>query len=522
MRKFDRWDDAVWESVKHTSRDILDARRAAEQFGQDISDAMVRQIFGALYRRFSIDIPAGDPVGKSIDLLLQPVFESTTWQELHDNVVGNSLLSSMATGKIAALLARVNNTSSFDLGDLTFWIDKYSRELGFSQKKHQSLEDMGKSSDPEIREAAKDSRKSIRRKMRSMERGIEKKLERLQEMSQMTLDERKANIDAAMRSVKNTISALKEGLAYIRSQGISEDSEPIDETQKISVDTYGFSLEGEGSGKTLSTEMIRRMSTDDLSVTEITHVVRSLGRITESFGDLMRPAKIVGRPGSIVGLSYGKAIEKLTPLSLATMDEEIFDLKFATGKLEVYQTSGLDNSKGPIIVAVDDSGSMGGEKIIWAKALALAIAKIAAMEGRDLIWVRFEVRADFNIFRGGKIPERDVVRLISDFRAGGTDFRSWMNGIIENADRFPAVRKADLLLITDGECQVEETYIQNWEEWRKSHDMRSMAVYVGDGRVPGILYEIVDRVDPIDRFTSKSGQDAIGRVIGTLTGERDV
>jgi len=129
-------------------------------------------------------------------------------------------------------------------------------------------------------------------------------------------------------------------------------------------------------------ESFRRVRTDP-----------ALRRICELAGRFRRVAqgrqrrKVIHGLDDIVGVETGGDIGKLLPVELARLADPEFELD-ALRRIVERQALCREHhaiepvGKGPIIVVLDESGSMDGEKCHTAKALALALAWIARQQRR--------------------------------------------------------------------------------------------------------------------------------------------
>ncbi|MEM0114082.1 MAG: hypothetical protein QW253_05750, partial [Metallosphaera sp.] len=124
--------------------------------------------------------------------------------------------------------------------------------------------------------------------------------------------------------------------------------------------------------------------------------------------------------GELFGYEEGSDIERLVPSELA-LPEEVFDVKLAESQLLLYQKQ-IKETLGPIYLLLDKSGSMDGEKILWAKAVALALYSRARRENRDF-YLRFFDNIPYPLIKVIKnAKSKDVIKMveyIGKIRGGG-------------------------------------------------------------------------------------------------------
>jgi len=102
-----------------------------------------------------------------------------------------------------------------------------------------------------------------------------------------------------------------------------------------------------------------------------------------------------------------------------------------------------------VVVLLDKSGSMEGEKDIWATAVALALLAVAHRQRRPFALLAFEsiVRFEVVVEPGGDLPDEALFVGCG----GGTDIGAAVGrGLDIIAERPGVMRKADVVLITDG------------------------------------------------------------------------
>ncbi|MEB2836163.1 MAG: VWA domain-containing protein [Desulfurococcales archaeon] len=162
--------------------------------------------------------------------------------------------------------------------------------------------------------------------------------------------------------------------------------------------------------------------------------------------------------GWLGGIEYGSDLERLHYSQLA-LPEELFLAKLADSKLLLYEKA-LPAAKGPIYVLLDKSGSMIGEKIDWARAVAVALLQRSAMENRPF-YARFFDSTVYPLMKVSKSTHPsevlDVLKYLATVRAGGgTNITGALLAAIDDvvsASQREAV--SDIVIITDGEDRID-------------------------------------------------------------------
>lgn len=137
---------------------------------------------------------------------------------------------------------------------------------------------------------------------------------------------------------------------------------------------------------------------------------------------------------------------------------------------------------GSLCMEIDGSGSMSGDTEVYAKAIALGLAKAMnkdVLNKREYILNTFSSGGD-NIF---------TVRSNEDWKAhfdwaskmqgGGTDFDSAFSHAMRQIRDMPD--GTDLAFITDGECDLSTSMVREWKQFKEEHGTRLLYVDVSGG-----------------------------------------
>ena len=146
--------------------------------------------------------------------------------------------------------------------------------------------------------------------------------------------------------------------------------------------------------------------------------------------------------GEYAGIKFGRDLSRLAPSALALPDE-LFWYRYATSTLPQLETRVEELER--FIVMIDKSGSMHGRKTLWARAVALALAKLAHTQRIEAYcgFFDYEVHRVYDLRR--EFPEalKAILCVVSE---GDTS----IDTALREADRY----RATIILITDGEDAV--------------------------------------------------------------------
>lgn len=193
----------------------------------------------------------------------------------------------------------------------------------------------------------------------------------------------------------------------------------------------------------------------------------------------------------IDGIEFSDDIENIVsdeyaqladPTGLLTME---FYRKFAEGELQVHTFSGERDIEGPVIMCIDQSGSMHGEPDRWAKALGLSLADLCRQQQRDFHVIYFDSRVVGEM----TFPKGDgdfIEFLTRGMSGGGTAFEPPLTRCLEIIRSTKDVsgasdetwRKADVIFLTDDECALNEVFVERWKREKVELHQRLFAVFI--------------------------------------------
>jgi hypothetical protein len=165
--------------------------------------------------------------------------------------------------------------------------------------------------------------------------------------------------------------------------------------------------------------------------------------------------RVPGMAGEIYSVEQGNSIERLLPAELALLDSGLLELpllnRLATRRAAQYAVRGTQKrTRGPLVVAIDESGSMHATRIEWAKAAALAVARVAQKDNRVMKVVHFSTSCVVQDLRPS--DPASVLEMVRTFLGGGTAIGTALEACVAEvaALETKGARGADIICITDG------------------------------------------------------------------------
>lgn len=132
----------------------------------------------------------------------------------------------------------------------------------------------------------------------------------------------------------------------------------------------------------------------------------------------------------IKSVKVGDKIEDALPSDKLNLCNEItkkdFYRRMTQGQLMSYdKESQKQKNKGPIIVCIDQSGSMHGDKDMWAKALAVGILEVAQLQKREFACIPYDSSCrKTTIIHKDEISPDKIIGIAEERATGGTSFEA--------------------------------------------------------------------------------------------------
>jgi uncharacterized protein with von Willebrand factor type A (vWA) domain len=168
-------------------------------------------------------------------------------------------------------------------------------------------------------------------------------------------------------------------------------------------------------------------------------------------------------------------------------------------------------AKGPIILVVDESGSMGGDKGHTAKALALAMAWVARQQRRWCALVAYSGESGERLLAlpPGRWNEAALMNWLEPFIGRGSNLDVPVREMPRIYQQLGApVGDTDVLFITDAICRIAAEDQVRFLDWKREVRAR-LSTLVIQSR-PGDLSAISDEVHLVDSLSvSEAGVERV-------------
>ena len=214
----------------------------------------------------------------------------------------------------------------------------------------------------------------------------------------------------------------------------------------------------------------------------------------------------------------GAELSRLLPHELLALRHPVlrrdFARRFLDGELLQYALRAIDEKgKGPMVVCIDGSSSMAGDKEIWSKAVSLTLLDIAQRQRRLFRSICFAAAdmplqvLDLNRRQRYVAEMSKVFALAEYFPGGGTDFQQPLSAALECLQQ-AHYKRGDIVFITDGECRVDPEWLAEFKRAkdRLGFSLFSVLIDVGSSSL-GALKDFSDRITTITQLTSEAGKE---------------
>lgn len=205
----------------------------------------------------------------------------------------------------------------------------------------------------------------------------------------------------------------------------------------------------------------------------------------------------------VVGVTLGGDIGRLLPVELAKLALPELELD-ALRRIVERQAACRDYrgfepvAKGPVIVVVDESGSMQGQKVHTAKALALALAWVARHQKRWISLVAYSGDTGERLLAlpPGRWDEGALMDWLCGFLGCGSSLDIPVREMPDYYRRLNAPRgRTDLIFVTDAICRVPADLAERFLAWKQQVQARLISLVIDSS--PGDLTHLSDEAHQV-------------------------
>ncbi|XRP96830.1 vWA domain-containing protein [Methanocaldococcus sp. 16A] len=266
--------------------------------------------------------------------------------------------------------------------------------------------------------------------------------------------------------------------------------------------TSSFSSCGQGKGYKSHSDPKKKLELTEklLKNNKLKEFVKVLGKFRRITIKKYK-TKIKHFSGEKYSINFGNNLVNLLPSEYRNFAEEtlFIDLlrRYNENRLLNYKILENNENCGDFIVCLDLSGSMRGNKEIWAKTIALCLMDISLKRNKRYIAILFDdgVR-DIKIYEK-KVSFEEILEFASVFYGGGTNFEK----PLREALKF----NGDIVFITDGECEISLEFLEKIREEKMKRKIKIYSICINTKPTVS-LKQISDVAITIYELTSKTAE----------------
>jgi len=474
-----RWDREIASKIEGEMREFIYASKDLEQVTDTGFEAM-SDAFMSLYK-VTPDIKEEEDIRPSYLInqsVMSEMLDLPDYDELHNVTMGDVVGAGLASVSMEPKLEEL----FLNLKDEMEQAEKLEQQM-------QQMEQMQSDASGLAEAMAGDGQG---------EGDLEGELERLE--AQM------AELGEAISEGTEALQDALEGKQPLIAQGVENASDDASEAVQALADAQSWGSEI-GSLSVVDPK-IRLALAKKLSSPEFKKMSELIGKLQSlAFSSLTEE---MHRPEELYEVTLGNDLPNVVPFEFMMLDDDHmqFDFfrKYVEHSLVQYEYKGTETkSKGPLILLEDCSSSMGGDRSIYAKAIALALLKIASMQHRGFTVIQFSdssTQRVWNFDTSGSVVHvtsdnvdahglQGVITYAESAMTGGTSFYEPLTmayeQIVAETEDPQDTGRSDIVFLTDDECSLPTEFIDTWLERSEEYNFATFGIAITD-KVGGSSY----------------------------------
>jgi len=491
----DSYDRAAFRSLKSDSPSLQELERSGGRLLPHF-EGFLFDLFALLFKMNVVMRPA-EAVAPSATLyriLIDHVRANDAFDTLRRQTVLDEMRAGLATLLLGdRLLDLLKSERPISRGDmLDFWaLDQQEQEIEAREAEADTAAELRGQANPATQRQLDELQQRLRRETDAASRRLNQKASQVRQSINENVDRQRVRFDAPVSSTLNDL----------------EDSQQEAESWSREVGGGGRASAG------AQIELGKKLADN----TKLKKLAKMVGRMRTQALALRQ--KLFERSNEeMYEVGLGAEISRLLPQELLALRHPLlrrdFARRFLDRSLSQYSLRGTDTKgRGPMIVCIDGSSSMSGDKEIWAKAVSLTLLDIAQRQRRLFRSICFSSAdtplqiLDLNRQLRYVADLNQVFALAEYFPGGGTDFQKPLDAALEclHESRF---KHGDVVFITDGECGVDPNWLVEFKRAKEelAFGLVSVVIDVGSSSL-GALKDFSDRITTVTQLTSEAGKD---------------
>lgn len=333
--------------------------------------------------------------------------------------------------------------------------------------------------------------------------------------AKMTFEQAQQKLEQEAEQLEKSLeSKLGDELRRKIRNAVKEAAEKTQE-QKELIEAWGVEA---GEIQNLPYEEKMRLAEEIKQNKKLREVAKLVGRFRRMALSKQKE-KTQSRAGVVTNVKRGNDLRRLVPSERAKLSHPIlrqdFLRRWAQRQLFVFEVKEKKSlGQGPVIVCIDNSGSISAEQEIWEKALALGLYQASDYQNRHFVFIQYGGPSDPLVcveIKKGKASYRKLIEVARYFLGGGTDFEKPLKKAREFIEKG---MKADVVFITDGHCAVSQDFLTSFNQARKDVPFSVFSVLLtkGGSVSPAAVEKFSDEIFSVEQLTVESAGEIFGRI----------
>jgi len=504
----DRWDDKDLQGIIDEMESFAEARKALGNFAPRSGETLMSDDFVALMRAIPRLTPSEEmePTHIINGVVMEEAMDMPEYKKLHRYSVADPIQAGAAAismkPKLEELLDRVKSQQDAmdKLLDMMAERDELADDLSDIESQMMSVVDGGAGGESGEGEGSLQDQQSL----------IEEQMRRLEE-----------EMGNTAKDIDDGIEEERPHIKQILRQALESASEEAELSESAAI-AWGLDPGG-----------LKRLPPDQRIALAEKLNSEKFRKIAALFGSMTRLAmaeqdrKVYHAADEIFDVEQGDDLERMLLDEAIRLIHPALQALWVKDYLESglmqYKLQGVEKvAKGSIILCEDGSGSMGGAREMWAKAVGLCLARICREQKRDFHVIHFggtgelyEFEFQGSGFNGevnthytgmqyaGRFPDKSldyingIIHFAEVFFGGGTDYMSPLSRAlsIQQAQFEEKGRvDGDVVFITDGACGVDKNWLAEFKEEQQRLNFKVWGILINEysGEVQEPLKTICD------------------------------
>jgi uncharacterized protein with von Willebrand factor type A (vWA) domain len=507
----DSYDRRAWNEIVADTPSLADLAESGERLVPHFG-ALVQDFFFALFKMNPVFRKSGD-VRHAAALnrtILEQIVPSAPFQALRSRTAleeDKAAIAAIVMSEHALELVKseklINRSEMLDLWDLA----RQEQDLEARAEAVKAVNEIQESKDNESLPSQEENDKGKK------DQAAKKELAEMADAAERAAKVSEARLNQKSRQFETQLKGADQSALKRMQLKTGELAAEIDQAAE---DSHDFSREFGQGGRVAAgarLELGRRLARNK----KLGELARMVGRFKQDARALKRKTLERG-VAEAYDIELGAELGRLIPAELLAMHHPVLKRDFHRRVLEgtVLQYRLRDDEqkgKGPMVVCIDVSSSMQGDKEMWSKAVALTLMDIARRQRRLFRAVMFSSGdvslkvLDLNRERRYQPDLNKVVEMAEYFPGGGTDFEAPIDAAVELLGE-KKLKRGDIVIITDGESQVSPQWLARLKERKAELDFSIFAVLVDVGSAEtSSLAQFADKITSVKRISDEHARD---------------